>query len=178
MHFIQKLLVAMGGEKLAYMLIGRFSQLAVDKQGIVVLKALMNYSASSQDMRYSILFSCQQCFYEIAYAEFGHYIIEEMFLYYNYYELIYVLGFIIGSICELAQNQYSSSIVRKAIETFGDYVSISMITRIVEGGLAEMMECPSGEFVLHRLMELTMDEKAKLLLMNEMMVLSQVVKCY
>lgn len=40
------------------------------------------------------------------------------------------------------------------------------------------MECSSGEFVLHRLMELTVDEEQKKLLMNEMMVLSQEVKCY
>lgn len=77
-----------------------------------------------------------------------------------------------------AQNQFSSSIVRKAIDTFGDYVSVPFIKNVVENGLDQVMECSTGEFVLHRLMESTADENHKMLLMNKMMILSKDVKNY
>lgn len=57
-----------------------------------------------------------------------------------------------------AQSQYSSSIVRKALEIYGDYISVPMIEVLLQSeGVAELMECPTGEFVLHRLMEFTGD---------------------
>lgn len=136
MHFIQKVIPLLSSDKLAYTLINRFNELAIDRQGIVVLKALMGWSADKQAIRYSILFSCQQCFYHISYTEYGHYIVQEMFNHYHYCQLLYFLGYIIASTPDLSQNQYSSSIVRKAIEIFGDYVSIPMINRILEGGLS------------------------------------------
>jgi hypothetical protein len=61
---------------------------------------------------------------------------------------------------------------------YGDYISVPIIKTILKSGLSDLMESSSGEFVLHRLMELTSDVEAKNLLMNEMMVLSKSVKCY
>lgn len=69
-------------------------------------------------------------------------------------------------ICYFSQNQYSSSIVRTALEMYGDYISVPIINTIMKSGLSDLMESSSGEFVLHRLMELTSDVEAKNLLMN------------
>lgn len=68
MHFVQKLLTIMPRDYLALTLISQFSQLAVDRQGIVVLKALIGCSAQYQDLRYQILSACQQCLNEIAFT--------------------------------------------------------------------------------------------------------------
>lgn len=101
-----------------------------------------------------------------------------MFLYYDCYELQNIISYMSTYISYFAQNQFSSSIVRKAIDTFGDYVCVSLIQNILVGGLDQMMECSTGEFVLHRLMESTGDEHQKMLLMNQMMILSRDVRCY
>lgn len=95
----------------------------------------MSYSANNQDNRYAILAACQQCLNQIAFTEFGHYIVEEMFLSYNYYELQNILNYMATYISFFAQNQYSSSIVRKAIEIYGDCISIPIINRVLQGGL-------------------------------------------
>jgi hypothetical protein len=59
MHFIQKLLTLLQNDHLSQTLILLFSKLAVDKQGIVVLKALIAISASNEIKRYQILTACQ-----------------------------------------------------------------------------------------------------------------------
>lgn len=79
-----------------------------------------------------------------------------MFQYYYPYELQNIIDYMIVYIFYFSQNQYSSSIVRKALEMYG-YLSVPMINKILENGLAELMESSSGEFVLHRLMELSVD---------------------
>lgn len=51
-----------------------------------------------------------------------------------------------------SKNQYSSSVMRKAIDMYEDYVAVPVIDSILQYGLLELMENPSGEFILHRLM--------------------------
>lgn len=56
-------------------------------------------------------------------------------MYYNIYELEQLLSYLTSYITYIAQNQYSSSIVRKSIETFGDCISIPYIQVLLEGGI-------------------------------------------
>ena len=102
-----------------------------------------------------------------------------MLLFYSYYELQNILNYVTLYIKFFAQSQYSSSIIRKSIETYGDYITIPMINNLLEGeGLDQMMENSCGEFVLHRLMELTQHEETKANLIRKMMELSRDVHCY
>lgn len=56
-------------------LIKNFKKLSIDKQGIVVLKSFISDSQINLEARYQILAECQNCINEIAFAEFGHYIV-------------------------------------------------------------------------------------------------------
>lgn len=56
-----KLVKIIPREYLANHLIYQFSRLAVDKQGIVVLKCLLSVCSNDPQLRYEILAACQQC---------------------------------------------------------------------------------------------------------------------
>jgi glutamine synthetase adenylyltransferase len=76
MHFIQKLLQLMPSNYWLSVIIKNFKKLSVDKQGIVVLKSFINDNQANFEARYEILGACQNCVHEIAFTEFGHYIVE------------------------------------------------------------------------------------------------------
>jgi hypothetical protein len=67
-----------------------------------------------------------------------------MLLFYNYYELQNIMNYVVSYASYFSQNQYSSSIIRKLIDTFGDLFSIPFIKSIIQNGLVELMESPSG----------------------------------
>ena len=82
----------------------------------------------------------------------------------------------------ISKNQYSSSIIRKCIEIYGDYVAIPCIQVLTyeegKSGVDELMENNSGCFVLHRLMEQTQDQNMLALLQNMMKLRAPKVRCY
>ena len=52
-----------------------FNDLAVNKPGVIVLKAFMKRASKNKTIKYKVLGACQQGFNQIAYTEFGHYIV-------------------------------------------------------------------------------------------------------
>lgn len=62
-----------------------------NKYSIVIVKALLKAGINNEYLRYRILESCQYALNTIAFDEYGHYIVIEMFKYYNYYEVMNIL---------------------------------------------------------------------------------------
>ena len=65
-----------------------------------------------------MLQSCQYNFNEIYDKEYGHYIIEDLFNYYQEYELLPILNHIAQYISFVSQNVHSSSIIKKGLDKF------------------------------------------------------------
>lgn len=105
--------------------------------------------------RYGLLQNVMDNFSRLAYDSFGHYVIEELFQFYSHYELESLLSYMNMYIVFFAQDQYSSSIVRKTIEVYGEYVCVAYIDALVSEGVYELMETDCGSFTLHRLIETT-----------------------
>ena len=126
-HFIQKLLHFSRNHCLISYLLENMAILGTNKHGIVVLKALLKTNATQEMYRYWILESCQNNFEELAFSEFGHYLIEELFEVYSYYELQNLVAYLVAHGARLSLNQFSSSILRKIIQNYGDYACSPMI---------------------------------------------------
>ena len=114
-HFLQKFIQVYQKSTLGMKLLEHTSTLGIDKHGVVVIKTLIKKRSAKKELRYEILGSLQNCFEELAFSEYGHYLIEELFLYFNCYELQNLLSYLVSNTSRLSLNQYSSSILRKAI---------------------------------------------------------------
>ena len=152
MHFMQKMIEKVPSKYLFLISMEKFSKLASDKFGVVVLKTVIRKYACQQEYRFQILKVCQDNVHSISFCEYGHYVMELMIDLYNYYELQNILNYVVSYIHYFIHGQYSSSIVKKFIENCGDYISVPIIQAIQGEKLKEIMESSSGEFVLHRLL--------------------------
>ena len=75
-HFMQKLVELNINYEFIYKILMNFSQISVNKYGIVVLKKIMKLTSIDYNIRCYMIQSCQNNFNEISDTEYGHYIIE------------------------------------------------------------------------------------------------------
>ena len=164
-----------------------FSVLSNHKYGVVLIKEVLKIANNNMNTRYEILQVLMDNFSNLAFNEYGHYIIEELFQYYNYYEVESLLSYMSTYITYISQNQFSSSIIRKTIELFGDYVCIPYLQVLIAEenreqniycGVHDLMEDKSGSFVLHRLIEQTQDKDMKEELLRKMKLQVPKMKVY
>lgn len=119
-HFMQKLVELETNYDFIGRILSQFQLVACSKYGIVVLKAIMKQTANDYNLRCCMLECCQANFGSVYADEFGHYIIEELFRYYNEYELQVVLEYIAAYVVVISQNVYSSNIIKKGLELFSE----------------------------------------------------------
>ena len=119
-HFMQKMVELDINYDFMGRILSSFQQIACNKYGIVVLKAIMKRAATDYNIKCCMLEYVQTNFGLVYTDEFGHYIVEELFKYYNEFELQVILEYIAAYVVVISQNVYSSNIIKKGLEIFSE----------------------------------------------------------
>ena len=114
-HFMQKMVELEVNYDFFGRILSYFQAIACNKYGIVVLKAIIKKTTTDYNIKCCMLEYAQANFSSIYADEFGHYIIEEIFKYYNEYELQVMLEYIAAYVVVISQNVFSSNIIKKGL---------------------------------------------------------------
>lgn len=153
---IQKIIETFSEERKQYIfdeIIRNFEVLAIDKQGLCVMKKLIKHTKKKELQRKIVDILCERVMVYVQ-NEYGNFVVSEVLQNYDFDTCKGIYDKIKHEFVKLSKNKYSSKFIEIFIEQSPQDIQTEIIKEFVESTqLANVVESSFGNYVLQKILK-------------------------